>query len=234
MAVLYVDLEHERVVADPELGPAHRARFEEARGRLADAAGVACERVRAGDVRPGLIAERAPTAIVLSGCTTDWADYDLGAWGGLLDVIRRAETPMLGICGGHQLIGYAHGAAWGPLGPLGESEPDPDPRFAPGQRKQRGFLPVAVDTGSPLFEGLGPTETVFQSHYWQLLETPAGFATRASSAWSPIQAIERLDRPVFGIQFHAERFDAAHPAGARVLRRFFAAVRSRPPGGPSS
>ena len=67
---------------------------------------------------------------------------------------------------------------------------------------------------------------MFQSHYWQLLETPAGFATRASSAWSPIQAIERLDRPVFGIQFHAERFDTAHPAGSRVLRSFFAAARS--------
>ena len=227
MAVLYVELEHERVLADPVLGTKRRAVFEAARGRLADAAGEACDTVRASDVTPDEIAALAPTAIVLSGCSTDWADYDLSAWAGLLRVIRTGSVPTLGICAGHQLIGYAHGAAWGPLGPLEAGEADPDPRFVPGQRKQRGFLPVEVDASSPLFEGLESSETVFQSHYWQLLETPAGFATRASSAWSPIQAIEWLDRPVFGVQFHAERFDATHPAGARVLRNFFAVARSR-------
>lgn len=229
MAVLYVDLEHERVIDDPRLGLEHRARFELARGRLAVAAGETCATIHASEVTPGRVTELGPTAVVLSGCTTDWADNDLSAWGGLLDVVRDGAVPILGICAGHQLIGYAHGAAWGPLDPLTAGELDPDPRFAPGQRKQRGFQSVAVERSCPLFDGLEPAATVFQSHYWQLLAAPANFVVRASSAWSPIQAIERLDRPVFGVQFHPERFDADHPAGARVLRNFFTAARSHRP-----
>ncbi len=227
MAVLYVDLEHERVLDDLELGPGHHAKFERARRRLEVAAGDACETVRAREATPDRIAALAPAAIVLSGCTTDWAEYDVSAWDGLLRVIRAETVPILGICGGHQLIGFAHGAIWGPLGPLAAGEEDPDPRFAPGQRKQRGFLPVEVDPRCPLFDGLESITTVFQSHYWQLNAVPDAFVQRASSAWSPIQAIERRDRPVFGVQFHPERFDADHPAGERVLRNFFATASGR-------
>jgi len=225
MWVLYVDLEHERVRADAEMGPAHRAKLEEAGRRLGEASGEPCETALAEDVTPGRIAERAPSAMVLSGCTTDWAAYDFRAWEGLLEVIRAGAVPTLGICAGHQVIGLAHGVPWGPLGPLETGEEDPDPRFAPGQRKQRGFRPVHLDPACPLFAGEGETATVFQSHYWQLEAVPDGFVRRASSAWSPIQAIERRDRPVFGVQFHPERFDPSHPAGGRVLKNFFAAAR---------
>ena len=227
MAVLFVDLEHERVRADPVAGAPHRAKLEEARRRLGAAAGEACETALAAEVTPGLIAERASTAVVLSGCTTDWAAYDLTAWGGLLEVIRSAPVPLLGICAGHQLIGFAAGASWGPLGPLEAGEVDPDPRFAAGRRKQRGFQEVALDLRCPLFAGLVVTPTVFQTHYWQLEEVPAGFTRRATSTWSPIQAMERLDRLVFGVQFHPERFDDAHPDGGRVLRNFFAVASGR-------
>lgn len=221
MTVLYVDLEHARVREDGALGPAHRARFEAARTLLAEAAGEPCAAAIADEVSMALLDELAPTAVVLSGCTTDWAAYDLAAWAGLLGVIRSAPVPILGICAGHQLIGRAHGAAWGPLGPLKPGEADPDPRFAPGRRKQRGFGEVSLDQECPLFAGLGETVEVFQSHYWQLEEVPAGFVRRASSDWSPIQAIERVDRRVFGVQFHPERGDEAHPEGGAVLRGFF-------------
>ena len=156
---------------------------------------------------------------------TDWADYDFTSLARLLAVIRAAPAPILGICAGHQLIGLAHGASWGPLGPLQAGEVDPDPRFVPGRRKERGFLPVEVDSCCPLFRGLDSTAAFFQSHYWQLEDVSQGFAARARSPWSPIQAIERLDRPVFGVQFHPERYDTAQPDGATVLRNFFARAR---------
>ncbi|MBA2276670.1 MAG: gamma-glutamyl-gamma-aminobutyrate hydrolase family protein [Chloroflexia bacterium] len=159
-------------------------------------------------------------AVVIGGCTTDWDDYDFADLRGLLATIRAAPIPTLGICAGHQLIGYAHGAEWGPLGPLQPGEVDPDPRFVPGQRKERGFLPVEIDASCPLFDDLGVAAVFFQSHYWQLLDVPEGFVARALSSWSPIQAIERLDRPVFGVQFHPERFSRSRDAGARVVRRF--------------
>ncbi len=86
---------------------------------------------------------------------------------------------------------------------------------------------MQLDPACPLFLGLRPTERFFQWHYWQLLEAPPGFAVRASAPWCRVQALERLDRPVFGVQFHPERYDAAHPAGARVLHNFFSRLRVR-------
>ncbi len=163
---------------------------------------------------------------MIGGSTTDWTRYDVAALAGLLATIRAAPVPILGICAGHQLIGFAHRAPWGPLGALQEGEVDADPRFAPGQRQERGFLPVQVDGRCPLFRGLNPTAAFFQSHYWQLEDVPTGFTARASSPWSPVQAIERLDRPVFGVQFHPERDDAEHSNGAVVLRNFFALGRN--------
>ena len=225
VTILYVDLEHGRVLDDPVSGPAHRARRERARARVAAAAGEPCAVLGYGEI-PRL-QHVAPRALVLSGSTTDWDRFAWHDLEGVLAIIRTAPVPILGICAGHQLIGRAHGAAWGPLGPLQEGETDPDPRFAPGQRKERGFLPVQTDPHCPLFDGLGTTACFFQSHYWQLHDVPAGFIARACSPWSPIQAIEHRDRLLFGVQFHPERYDGAHPDGEVVLRNFFALVRDR-------
>lgn len=225
MSVLYVDTEHEQALHG-ERGVLHQAKIETALARLASAAGEPCVQMRFHDVSLDALEPIAPTALVLSGSTTDWEEYRLEDLQSLLEVIRAAPVPILGICAGHQLIGLAHGVGWGPLGALRNGEADPDPRFAPGQRKERGFLSVKVDIHCPLFRGLGSGASFFQSHYWQLTDVPSGFAMRASSLWSPIQAIERLDEPVFGVQFHPERFDAAHPAGDTVLRNFFSLANS--------
>jgi len=227
MTIVYVDTEHDRVFDDPERGPAHRLKVEETIDRLAAAAGEPCRSMRFAGVSPPEMERLAPTAVVISGNTTDWKVFEIPTLTGLLDTIRAAQVPILGICAGHQLVGVAHGAPWGPLGVLREGEVDPDPRFVPGRRKERGFLPVLVDSRCPLFRNLEPAIEVFQSHYWQLEDVPRGFVGRASSAWSALQAIERLDRPVFSVQFHPERYDDAHPHGKVVLRNFFALARTR-------
>ncbi len=85
-------------------------------------------------------------------------------------------------------------------------------------------MAVEFDSSSALFHGLRTEPEFFQAHYWQLTDVPPGFSVRAQSRWCPIQAIERSDRPVFGVQFHPERFDAKHPDGEQVLRNFFAAI----------
>lgn len=225
MTVLYVDNEHDSVINDPCYGAEHRSRLKTALSCISAAAEEDCTILHFADVSPQVLRDLAPTAVVLSGSRSDWGAYDFMKMHGLFEFIRAAPTPVLGICAGHQLIGYAHGAEWGPLGTLCEGESDPDPQFAPGFRKERGYLPVQVDSDCPLFRGLGDAPTFFQSHYWQLLNVPAGFTMRASSAWSRIQTIERVDKPVFGVQFHAERYDEAHPDGGILLRNFFALVR---------
>ncbi len=230
MSVLYVDTEHDRVRNDPKAGSSHRAKLAETTARIGRAAGAPCEPLHFAEVSLARIERAAPAAMVIGGSTAAWDEYDFGEFGGLLEVIRAAPVPILGICAGHQLIGVAHCAAWGPLGALREDEIDADPRFAPGQRKERGFLPVQLDLRCPLFRGLAPTAAFFQSHYWHLEEAPRGFVACARSAWSPIQAIQRLDRPVFGVQFHPERDDAVHANGAFVLGNFFALARDHAAG----
>jgi len=225
MRVVYVDTEHKRVHDHSEAGSRHRVMLAETIDRLERFAGAPAELLSFAEVSPARIAQSLPAVIIIGGNTTDWGEFDFKEMAGLLEVIRAAPAPILGICAGHQLIGYAHYAKWGPLGPLQHLEVDPDPRFAPGQRKQRGFHAVHLDARCPLFRGLDATAVLFQSHYWQLDDVPQGFAVRASSPWSAIQAIERMDQPVFGVQFHPERYDAAHPHGAVIMRNFIALAR---------
>lgn len=226
MVILIVDTEHARVVGHPRLGPAHGAKIAATADRLASLSEVPCRAIAYDAVDLATVVRIAPSALIIGGNTTDWDRFDPAALEGLLTTIRAAPLPILGICAGHQLIGRAHGAAWGPLGPLRPCETDPDPRFAPGRRKERGFLDVALDPHCPLFAGLDRQAAFFQSHSWQLTEVPPGFVARASSPWSAIQALERRDAPVYGVQFHPERHDPAHPAGAAVLRNFFARART--------
>jgi GMP synthase (glutamine-hydrolysing) len=230
MRVVYVDTEHKRVHDHPEAGSRHRARLAEATDRLERIAGAPAELIGFAEVSPARIEQSSPAAIIIGGNTTDWGEFDFQEMAGLLEVIRAAPAPILGICAGHQLVGFAHHAPWGPLGPLQHLEVDPDPRFAPGQRKQRGFHVVQLDASCALFRGLDATAVLFQSHYWQLDEVPRGFVVRASSPWSAIQAIERLDRPVFGVQFHPERYDTDHLHGAVILSNFIELARDHDTG----
>lgn len=227
MRIVYVDLEHRRILDDTAAGASHRTRIAAARSRLITASGEPCEVLRYEDVTVAHIRSLMPSAMVISGNTADWSEYDVEKLAGLQDTIRAAPVPILGICGGHQLIGRAHGASWGPLGRLREGEFDPDPRFAPGLQKERGFHRIEVDTSSLLLRGLGDGPVVFQSHYWQLTSVPSGFFSCARSAGCPIQAITRLDRPVYGVQFHPERFDDDHQDGDMILRNFFEIARAQ-------
>lgn len=228
MTIVYVDLEHARVRNDAAAGVTHRIRRDAAQARLARAAGEPCDVLRFEDVPIERIQSLAPIAMVISGNTADWGEYDFATLAGLLETIRAAPIPILGICGGHQLIGHAHGAPWGPLGPVPNGAIDPHPRFAAGLRKERGFLPIDVDRSSTLFQGLGDSPVVFQSHYWHLTDIPPEFTVCASSLDSPIQALARQDRPVFGVQFHPERYDDGHRDGETILRNFFAIARDNP------
>lgn len=228
MSIVLVDLEHSRVINDAIAGMSHRTRRDAAQARLVAASGEPCKVVRYEEVTVDRIRSLSPSAMVISGNTADWSEYDFATLAGLWDTIRAAPMPILGICGGHQLIGRAHGADWGPLGHVPNGEFDPDPRFAPGLHKERGFFQVNVDRSSPLFRGFGHSPVVFQSHYWHLTNVPVGFIICGSSTDSPIQVIARLDRPVFGVQFHPERYDDDHRDGDTILRNFFATARTNP------
>jgi len=88
-----------------------------------------------------------------------------------------------------------------------------------GAKRERGYFPVATN-GSGLFKNLTKEITVWHSHFDEVKELPKGFRRTASNEICPIQAMAHAERPLFGVQFHPELFDAEHPAGEKILENF--------------
>ena len=156
-----------------------------------------------------------PSHIILSGQSHPWTMYSPDSLAGVYDVIRSAKQPVLGVCGGHQQIALCHGAAVGLIR-----------RIAPGEGyegafRERGFVDVDVRVDG-LFAGLPGRIAVWASHCDEVKDLPPGFELVASNPTSPIQAMRHESRPVFGVQFHPELFDDAHPHGRIVLEGFLA------------
>lgn len=90
-----------------------------------------------------------------------------------------------------------------------------------GARRERGFLPVEAG-GQGIFHGLPASVTVWHSHCDEVKSLPKGFHVTASNETCPIQAMQHDERPVFGVQFHPELYDAEHPEGRQILENFLA------------
>ena len=89
----------------------------------------------------------------------------------------------------------------------------------------KGYRDVEVLIGDPLFEGLPRMISVTESHQEMVERVPKGFALLARSEDTPIEAFRDPNRILYGIQFHPERNDDEHPAGATVLKNFGQIVR---------
>jgi GMP synthase-like glutamine amidotransferase len=106
-------------------------------------------------------------------------------------MIRRAiaaETPVLGVCLGAQLIASALGA-----------------RVFRAQRKEIGWFPVAWTPQAardPLVEDLPDPSNLFHWH-GEMFDIPDGATLLASSERCAHQAFRYGDR-VYALQFHAE------------------------------
>ncbi len=150
----------------------------------------------------GKLVEMKPDLVFLSG--SEYLLSKPGAWEKFqeeLDLVRKAPFPILGICFGHQLIGYAFGTGMRDLGQM-----------------VRRFEPVEILDHHPLFNGLPSTITVAESHRQVLDKIPDGFSCLAQSATSKIEAIHHESLPVYGLQFHPERADQDHPHGQTIIR----------------
>jgi GMP synthase (glutamine-hydrolysing) len=156
-----------------------------------------------------------PTHIILSGQSHPWTKYSAESLAGVFELIKKARQPILGVCGGHQQIALAFGA---PVDLMERLEPG---EGYEGARRERGYFPVEV-SGTGIFKDLPKQITVWHSHCDEVKDLPRGFRRTASNEACSIQAMEHTQRPLFGVQFHPELFDDAHPDGQRVLQNFLA------------
>ena len=154
-----------------------------------------------------------PSHIVLSGQSHPWDRYSPESLAGVIEVIKKAAQPVLGVCGGHQQIALAYGA---PIDLMGRIEPGDGYE---GAKRERGYFPVETN-GAGIFKDLSTKLTVWHSHFDEVKALPRGFRRTAWNETCPIQAMEHTERPLFGVQFHPELFDERHPDGRKVLDNF--------------
>jgi anthranilate synthase/aminodeoxychorismate synthase-like glutamine amidotransferase len=165
-------------------------------GQLGRAAAV----YRNDEITLGEIEAMKPEAIFISPgpCTPKEA-------GVTVDVIRHfyRRMPILGVCLGHQAIGYAFGA-----------------EVVRAGRLMHGKTSPVFNDGRTIFRGLPNPFTA--GRYHSLLverETmPASLEVSAQTEEGEIMGIRHKTYPVEGVQFHPE--SVLTPNGKRILRNF--------------
>jgi GMP synthase (glutamine-hydrolysing) len=160
--------------------------------------GAETEIVSLGELSPDSADEGGFDGVVLTG--TDVPSTTPYVYDAELELIRRTELPLLGICGGMHLIGRAHGVGIG------------DCRHAVGR------TPVALDGDERLFAELESPALLFQRHRYQLVDVPEGFRRIAWGEHCHTEGIRHAERPTYGLQAHVE----FRPEGKVILSNFLA------------
>ena len=133
----------------------------------------------------------------------------------LVDLVRKAgDMPLLGVCLGHQAIGYAFGA-----------------KVISAQRLMHGKLSAVTHDGKGLFAGL---ENPFQAVRYHSLAIdratlPDELIATATSEDGELMGLRHKTRLIEGIQYHPE--SVLTQSGKRQLRNFIRMVREYRSGG---
>jgi len=152
----------------------------------------------------GEIEELRPEAIFLSPgpCTPKEA-------GITVDVIRHfhGKIPLLGICLGHQAIGYAFGG-----------------EVVRAEKVMHGKTSPILHDGKTIFKGLPRPFTAGRYHSLILKKSslPSCLAVSAETEEGEIMAVRHREYPVEGVQFHPESI--LTPQGKRIIRNFMDAA----------
>jgi len=154
-------------------------------------------------------------AVILGPQSSPWTDYDPIKVEKAAKVVREFDGPVLGICGGHQFLAIAYGGKVGPM------QCKPDHRGYEGCLQAAGFTAIDVAApADPLFKHLPKVVKMEERHYEAVLSLPPGFVALATSHGNLIEAIRLSGRPVYGVQFHPEKYADSKPHGRQLLWNF--------------
>jgi len=182
------------------------------------------------DVRLEQLTAMGVRAVVFSGYSTGLDEHRLESFRGVYELVRRGDMPMIGFCGGHQLIAElwaAHNDAEltrmssYPIRKLHDDEPDLNASYKPGQFKEWGFFPIRIVRQDPLFEGVPNPFMASEQHMREVKELPADFELLASTDAVKVQAYRHRTKLIYGTQFHCEKWIEYYPHGRTVIENFF-------------
>ncbi len=101
--------------------------------------------------------------------------------------LKKTKIPVLGICAGHQFIGAIFGGA-----------------LISDAQSEDGITSVKIETPDPLFQESSRLITVEQ-HHNDAIALPEEFTLLASSSRCGVQAMRHQTKPIYSVQWHAER-----------------------------
>ncbi len=147
-----------------------------------------------------------PDAILLSPgpCDPDRAGVCLD----LIGAAAEAETPLMGVCLGHQAIGQAFGG-----------------RVVRADEIVHGKMGSIRHSGAGVFEGL-PSPFLATRYHSLTVERetlPESLEITADLEDGTIMGLRHRSLPIHGVQFHPESIASEH--GHALLRNFLSAVR---------
>lgn len=181
-------------------------------------------------VNPELMSRLPIKAIVLSGSPAPWPELKPKELLGLYDVLRETQIPTLGICAGHQLLGFVFSNDFRKIEALADLHTRPlrpdEPDLATGDEPtgwflEKGYYHVEMITGDPLFASLNNHFVVRESHMCEVKEVPPGFMHLARTENCEIQAMRHRERLMYGVQFHPEGWTDEYHEGKQILNNFF-------------
>ncbi|MGI8656774.1 MAG: type 1 glutamine amidotransferase [Pyrinomonadaceae bacterium] len=165
---------------------------------------------------PAAVAEFQPQAIVLSGTLTDFDFYHADILKNFASFVQQTQTPVLGICGGHQLVGLSFGARITTLDNLEQSERR-DGRI---NEYQYRFIRITAPD-DPVFCGIDNDKSgvwqdytkearilrVWQNHGLQLDRVPEDFQLLATAYLCRNQMMVKRSggQLIYTVQFHLEK-----------------------------
>jgi len=161
---------------------------------------------RNDSITPAMIDDIEPEAIFLSPGPRSPEDA-----GCVVNIIQQfyQTIPIMGICLGHQAIGYAFGA-----------------RVVRAETIMHGKTSDIYSDGATIFKRL-PTPFVAGRYHSLILDRasiPAELEISAETGQKEIMGIRHRKYPVEGIQFHPESILTPH--GKRIMRNFLAMARN--------
>lgn len=129
------------------------------------------------------------TGIILGGSNTVWDSMFMDVYDKEFEIVREANIPILGICGGHQLMAIAYGCGV---------------RRVDFGFEEHVFTEVDIVKDTVLTQGFDGSVYAFESHKCGVYRITEEIKGIMSSVKTPYQGIKVKGESKFGVQFHPE------------------------------